>query len=108
MNIIKINHWRIMFKVDGNLHNEKGPAIIDNWGNVKWCVNGLAHRLDGPALIDSRGNAKWFDDGLAHRLDGPSVESNGHPLSWHINGKELTREEYNNKVSNNLLSRSHS
>ena len=38
-------------KLNGELHNEKGPAIIDlTAGTKKWYINGKQHREDGPAV----------------------------------------------------------
>lgn len=37
-------------------------------------LNGKLHREDGPAVINSNGTKEWFVHGVRHRTDGPAVK----------------------------------
>lgn len=38
------------YYLDGQYHNENGPAIIDFQGNYSWYLNDKKHRIGGPAV----------------------------------------------------------
>jgi len=79
-----IRHYK-----DGALHNDDGPAIIYQNGDVCWYVNGREHRIDGPA-IDWSGHEEWMINGKHHREDGPAYEEkNRKYFEYWINGNRL-------------------
>jgi len=39
------------YYVDGVLHRENGPAVINNDGSKAWYWKGMLHRDDGPAIV---------------------------------------------------------
>lgn len=47
-------------RVNGEVHNENGPAIIGGSGEEHWLQNGVWHRLDGPAQIFPSGEKHYF------------------------------------------------
>ena len=53
------------------IHNPYGPAIIGIYGEVEYCIDHKWHRLDGPARI-------WV----------------GGYEEYYINGKRLSKEEF--------------
>ena len=59
------------YYIEDKLHNEYGPALIDEYGK-KWYLNGLLHRIDGPAIEWVSGTMEWYQHGARHRLDGPA------------------------------------
>ena len=86
------------YNTQGQLHRVHGPAIEYTNGGREWWQNGKMHRLDGPAVEYSDGRKFWCQNGLLHRLDGPAIESHGY-RAWHINGKELTKAEWQQVVA---------
>ena len=59
--------------LNGQLHREDGPAIIDKDGNQYWYLNGKKHRINGPAVILANGTRYWFQDDRLQREDGPAI-----------------------------------
>ena len=54
----------IEYKLDGVLHRENGPAVIQSDGYKDWRLNGEFHRADGPAVMYSDGRRAWYVDGF--------------------------------------------
>lgn len=59
------------------------------------------HREDGPAIEHANGEKRWYFDGLCHRRNGPAIEYSDGGKSWYLEGKELTEEQFNQKMQNN-------
>jgi hypothetical protein len=56
-----------IFRLDGKLHREDGPAIEWKDGRIEWFLFGKLHRVDGPAVISSDGEYKgWFLNGYVY------------------------------------------
>ena len=64
-----------VWKTDGQLHSEVGPAIIYDDGEEHWYYNGLRHRIDGPAVEWDAGHGYVFKE-------------------WWLNGIPVTEEEH--------------
>lgn len=56
--------WLIKNK---RLHNQNGPAIIDDDGTLQWFINHKIHRLDGPAILYPTGEKKYFIDSFEYQ-----------------------------------------
>jgi hypothetical protein len=52
------------------------------------------HNEDGPAIIWDSGDMEWFNNGILHRLDGPAV-MRGLGVYWAINNQFYLEEEFN-------------
>jgi hypothetical protein len=70
-------------------------------GSKHWFLKGEPHREDGPALDYANGDKYWYLNGERHREDGPAVEYAYGNKRWFLNGKELTEEEFNNRMKKN-------
>ena len=82
--------WRL----NGELHNENGPAIIRSDGSKYWYINGKLHNKNGPAIIDIGGSKYWYINGERHNENGQAImEANGNKR-WFINDKEYTEEKF--------------
>lgn len=82
-------------------------------GTMYWNLNHELHRKDGPSVVyhagdlseeeEFRGGIEWYFNGKLHREDGPAIEyplkSNSSYKEWHLNGKELTEEQYLKVIS---------
>lgn len=100
----------------GKLHREGGPARIYGDGREEWWLNdqrhrvggpamygggpdevyffqGQLHRDDGPAIVSSQVNI-WYVRGILHRTDGPAIECANGGNEWHVDGLQLTKEEF--------------
>jgi hypothetical protein len=64
--------------LNGQLHREDGPAIINTNGDKLWYLNDLLHREDGPAIERVNESKHWFLHGECHRADGPATEYKDH------------------------------
>ena len=85
--------------LNGKQHREDGPAIEWASGGKFWFLNGKLHREDGPAIEEASGGKFWFLNGKLHREDGPAIEEASGYKSWYLNGKELTKAEFNQRMS---------
>jgi hypothetical protein len=96
---VKDNGTREWFQ-NGKLHRLDGPAVEWSSGGKEWYQNGKFHRLDGPAVELANGDKAWYQNDKLHRVDGPAVEDADGYKEWHIEGEELSEEEFNarNKV----------
>jgi hypothetical protein len=88
----------------GEYHCIDGPAYINTDGIYKeWRINGKLHREDGPAIIDSDCK-EWYINGKKHREDGPAYISSN-CKEWYINGIIRNKEwvEKYLKIKNNHM-----
>lgn len=104
---------QIRYYKNGNLHNDKGPAVIDFFQSVfrnrrrknkklipqliSYYKDGKYHREDGPARTSYDSNGRmlfenYFVNGLYHRIGGPAVINyrgiNVESETWYINGEK--------------------
>jgi hypothetical protein len=78
---------------------------IDIFGNKRWYnTQGERHRVGGPAVEYANGHKYWYLNDELHREDGPAVEYPDGSKEWYLNGKELTEEEFNNRLNTKELS----
>ena len=66
-----------------------------NKSRTLWRLNGKLHREDGPAAEWSDGYKEWWLNDKLHREDGPAIEGADGAKEWYLNGKEYTEEEFN-------------
>lgn len=81
---------RKMWKLNGKLHREDGPAVVGRKGHEEWYLNGKRHREDGPAMELPAGYKEWWVNGIRHREDGPAIQpAPGSRLKkkWYLNGE---------------------
>ena len=72
---------------------------VDAFGTREYYNNaGHLHRTDGPAVVGSNGYMAWWQNGQHHRIDGPAIEWRDGDKRWYINGKQMTEDEYNQRV----------
>ena len=55
-----------LWKLDGLLHREDGPAVIWPDGGQEWWLNGNLHREDGPAVIEPDGTQEWWANSIKY------------------------------------------
>jgi hypothetical protein len=58
-----------------------------------WKLNGKVHREDGPALIYPDGTQFWFINNNIHREDGPAIILPNGKKEWYYKGKQVSEEE---------------
>ena len=85
----------------GQYHREDGPAVEYTDGSKFWYQNGMLHREDGPAIERANGTKKWYKNDIRHRTDGPAIEWVNGTKEWWVNGKEYTKQEFNEKYKIN-------
>lgn len=72
-----------------DLHNSKGPALIDG-DHKEWWYYGMRHRKNKPAIVYADGSEEWWYYGMRHRKNNkPAVFFVEH--SYNIT---YTNEEY--------------
>ena len=59
---------------------------------------GLWHRVHGPAVIRADGYTSWWLNGRPHRTTGPAAEWPDGYTSWCLDGKQLTEEEFHERL----------
>ena len=73
---------------------------VDSSGAVYYYnAIGQLHRLNGPAIEWSDGRREWYQNGVLHRLDGSAYVGADGSCEWHIDGKELSRAEWQQAVA---------
>jgi len=82
---------QVMYYLGNDRHREDGPAIIwydgfDNVEQVYYYQNDKLHRTDGPAVIKYRESF-----GGLQKFDPPRI-------TYALNGKILTKEEFENQI----------
>ena len=75
---------------------------FSKFGHEYWYKNNELHREDGPACTRSDGSKYWFLNGKRHRLDGPAIINSDGKKEWWINGKLLTKEEWWERISDEM------
>jgi len=66
----------------------KGYEVtVDSYGNRIWRLNGKLHREGGPAIEYADGGRAWYLNGKRHREDGPAREWANGDREWWVNGK---------------------
>ena len=94
---------------------QTGPPYIvkDEFDNISYFKDrecDILHRdekdpktgLSLPAVTTEDGDKVWWKDGELHRDDGPAVERADGRVKWYVNGKLLSRnefEEHKNKLA---------
>lgn len=63
----------VLWRCNGVLHREDGPAYECTDGTKRYYRRGLLHREDGPAVVHPDGTCLWFLHGVLYREDGPAV-----------------------------------
>lgn len=85
--------------IDGQLHNNNGPARIDG-GDKFWYQNGKLHRTDGPAIVRRDGSVSYYKHGQLHRTGGPAFVRNDGVKIYALDGIEFgSKEEFENNLS---------
>jgi hypothetical protein len=51
-----------------------------------WRSDGCLHREDGPAVVYPNGDLYWYQFGERHRTDGPAIEYPAGDVYWFLNG----------------------
>lgn len=66
------------YNIDGELHNDDGPAIIHSDGAISYYVNGICHRIDGPAIIRIDASVEWYINGyrISEKVNDWLLENN--------------------------------
>ena len=81
--------------LNGNLHNEHGPAIEYANGDKHWFLNDKRHNEHGPAVEWPDGTKSWYLNDKRHNEHGPAIECASGTKWWYLDGKELTEAEFN-------------
>jgi len=62
------------------------PTMTVNRDGTKiWRLDGKLHREDGPAIEGANGGKEWWLHGGLHREDGPAVEYATGRKGWYLN-----------------------
>lgn len=51
---------------------------------TRYILNGELHNEDGPALEYLKGDRLWYNKGLLHREDGPAIEFADGREAWYL------------------------
>ena len=66
---------------------------LDSNGDKMWRSNGQLHREDGPAFDGVDGTKAWYLKDRLHREDGPAIERPDGTKEWWENGKLRFRDD---------------
>jgi hypothetical protein len=83
----------------------KTPLHMDEFGNQVYKVDGRLHREDGPAHTLNSGDKFWYQNGKRHREDGPAIEFISGTKYWYFHGKYIdcnSQEEFLALINPNL------
>ena len=68
-------------------------------GEKHWYLNGERHNEHGPAIEYANGTKYWYLNGKLHRVDGPAVEYADGERSWYLDDVYYTESEYKTEVA---------
>ena len=71
---------------ESEVRNKEPIMEIDDYGNKVWKLNGKIHRDGGPAIEYADGSKEWYLNGKYHREDGPACEYADGAKDWWFNG----------------------
>ncbi len=74
--------------------NQKPILEINDRGVACWTLNGEFHNESGPAIVCHNGTKKWYQNGVPHNTKGPSVIWNTGEKKYHIRGTMYPYEEW--------------
>lgn len=82
---------RVTYTVNGKLHREDGPAVVD-LGISAYYRNGLLHREDGPAVIRPNGELEWWKNGELVSITPakPEVTADIDPTNESVRGASIS------------------
>jgi hypothetical protein len=80
--------------LNGKLHREDGPALVDVNGSKWWYINGNRHREDGPAVEYYNGYKSYYINDKRHREDGPACEWTDGDKEYWLNDKKISQEQF--------------
>jgi hypothetical protein len=72
--------------------NNKPECIINEYGTKIWRLNGELHREDGPAVEYDDGSKFWYLNNILHREDGPAIEYPDGEKRWFLNSEKFYSE----------------
>ena len=76
---------------------------IDFAGRLRWYLNGQLHRENGPAVVNPDGTQAWYLYGEKHRIDGPAVIYPNGIEEWHLNGIQHEPKNKFNIITNHNI-----
>jgi|ERR1700691_1465789 len=72
---------------------ENHTGIVEDWdGSIEYYLNGKLHREVGPAVINSDGTIEYYLNGKRHRENGPAIIWGDGVKDWYINDNDITVE----------------
>ena len=60
---VTVDDFKTMWKLNGELHRDDGPAIECVNGDKAYYINGKHHRIDGPSVVHLNGGREYWVDG---------------------------------------------
>jgi hypothetical protein len=101
---MRLTNWFEISEKDYIWYKLQGYNIDAGEYRVIWRLDDQLHRADGPAYIGADGYRVWYLNGKLHRTDGPAVIKANGDRAWYLNGREYTEQEWQIKVRNSLIS----
>ncbi len=91
---INRSHGSIVWKKNGRIHRNDGPAAVSNGGDLhthnarhaarySWLYHGRFHRVDGPSCESFKSYQAWHQHGGSHRRDGPADIYDHGEVGWY-------------------------
>jgi hypothetical protein len=81
--------------VNGEYHNENGPAVERTDGSEEWYIHNRRQSVGGrPSEIRSNGDKLWHQDGKLHRENGAAIERHNGERLYFLYGKQLSPEQF--------------
>lgn len=74
------------FRLNGKLHNSKGPAVVNPDGSKEWWFNGKKHNINEPSYYHPKKKDAWFLNSLSIHINGSYKSDYGYE-EWWYNGK---------------------
>ncbi|GIW83232.1 MAG: hypothetical protein KatS3mg105_5039 [Gemmatales bacterium] len=89
----------------GELHRERGPAVMFPSGTRFYFRRNKLHRRDGPAVIRSDGTEEYWLHGVLHRVGGPAIVRMNGNHSYYMFGVCLDHADHPKKTRSKDLDR---
>ena len=71
---------------------------VDEYATIYRNHLGQIHRVHGPAVILAHGGRRWYQNGQLHSTVGPAIVNVDSPGHWCLDGRIVTKEEWNERT----------
>ena len=94
---VEVTKNKTIWRWEGLIHRENGPAVIYANGDKEYRKNGKLHKENGPAIIYHNGRVDYYENDKRHNEKGPAIIYADGSETHYIEGKKITEGDFNSR-----------